>query len=37
MNDPSKHHFNPAFSLEPWAGADGRVCQMRRVNGIIVP
>jgi Protein of unknown function (DUF4238) len=32
-NIPVKHHFNPAFSLQPWAGSDGRLCEMRRING----
>jgi hypothetical protein len=31
-----KHHFNPAFSLKPWAGTDGLVCQMRFINGRVV-
>ena len=33
MNRPVKHHFNPAFSLQPWTGSDGLLCEMRRVNG----
>jgi len=32
MELPSKHHFNPAFSLKPWAGKDGNVCQMRKIG-----
>jgi hypothetical protein len=28
-----KHHFNPAFSLQPWTGSDDRLCEMRRING----
>jgi hypothetical protein len=32
-NIPVKHHFNPAFSLQPWTGSDGRICEMRRING----
>lgn len=31
-----KHHFIPAFSLRPWAGSDGLVCQMRLINGRVV-
>lgn len=31
-----KHHFIPAFSLRPWAGPDGLVCQMRLINGRVV-
>jgi Protein of unknown function (DUF4238) len=34
---PSKHHFNPAFSLKPWAGIDGNICQMRKIGGKVVP
>jgi hypothetical protein len=33
MNCPVKHHFNPAFSLQPWTGSDGLLCEMRRING----
>jgi hypothetical protein len=32
-NLPVKHHFNPAFSLQPWTGNDGLLCEMRRING----
>lgn len=32
MNLPVKHHFNPAFSLQPWTGSDGLLCEMRRIN-----
>jgi hypothetical protein len=28
-----KHHFNPAFSLQPWTGSDCLLCEMRRANG----
>jgi len=35
MTNPKKHHFNPAFSLKPWAGADSLVCEMRRINGTV--
>src|SRR5262249_2548029 len=31
--DHPKHHFNPAFSLQPWTGSDGLLCEMRRING----
>ena len=37
MNSPVKHHFNPAFSLKPWAGTDGQLCEMKRINGNVVP
>jgi hypothetical protein len=37
MESPSKHHFNPAFSLKPWAGKDGKVCQMRKIGGKVIP
>jgi Protein of unknown function (DUF4238) len=36
MSIPSDHHFNPAFSIQPWAGADDRVCQMRLIRGRVV-
>jgi hypothetical protein len=36
MNLPVKHHFNPAFSLQPWTGSDGLLCEMRRINGRVV-
>lgn len=36
MERPAKHHFNPAFSLKPWAGTDDRVCQLRLINGRVV-
>ena len=31
MNPPRKHHYIPAFYLKQWAGADGKVCVMRKV------
>jgi Protein of unknown function (DUF4238) len=37
MDSPSKHYFNPAFSLKPWAGEDDNVCQMRKVGGKVIP
>jgi hypothetical protein len=37
MDSPVKHHFNPAFSLRPWAGTDEKLCQMRRIGGKISP
>jgi len=31
---PEKHHFIPAFAQRPWVtGNDGKVCEMRRMNG----
>ena len=36
MNLPVKHHFNPAFSLQPWTGSDSLLCEMRRINGRVV-
>jgi hypothetical protein len=36
MNSPAKHHFNPAFSLKPWAGTDEQLCEMKRINGKVV-
>ncbi len=38
MTAPRKHHFIPACYLKQWAGADGRVCEYKRVlPGKIVP
>lgn len=37
MESPSKHHFSPAFSLKPWTGRDGNVCQMRKIGAKVVP
>ena len=37
MESPTKHHFNPACSLKPWAGEDDNVCQMRKINGQVIP
>ena len=31
MNEPRKHHYIPVFYLRQWAGADGRICEYRRV------
>lgn len=31
MAAPRKHHFIPACYLKQWAGADGRVCEYKRV------
>jgi hypothetical protein len=36
MNAPAKHHFVPAFSLKPWQGQDGLVCEIRRIEGQII-
>jgi hypothetical protein len=33
MNFPVKHHFSPAFSLQPWTGSDGLLFEIRRING----
>lgn len=33
MNAPVKHHFSPAFSLKPWAGAHELVSEMRLIQG----
>jgi hypothetical protein len=37
MNSPVKHHFNPAFSLKPWAVNNSQICEMKRVNGRVLP
>lgn len=35
---PEKHHFIPAFQQQPWAtGNDGKVCEMKLINGEVVP
>jgi uncharacterized protein DUF4238 len=36
MNSPVKHHFSPAFSLQPWTRNDGLLCEIRRINGRVV-
>jgi len=33
MNDPRKHHYNPAFYLSQWTGGDGQLCEFKRVYG----
>jgi hypothetical protein len=35
MNDPSKHHYIPAFYLRQWA-TNGFVCEMRKIRGKVV-
>jgi len=37
VDHPSKHHFSPAFSLKQFAGPDDLVCQMRLINGRVIP
>jgi hypothetical protein len=37
MNLPRKHHYNPQFALRRWVGSDGRLCAMRRINGVVTP
>ena len=32
MNFPVKHHFSPAFSLQPWTGSDGLLCEIRAAS-----
>jgi Protein of unknown function (DUF4238) len=34
---PRKHHFKPVFFLNRWVGRDGRICEMRLINGKVVP
>jgi hypothetical protein len=34
---PRKHHFNPRFYLDRWTGRDKQLCEMRLINGKIVP
>ena len=34
---PRKHHFNPRFYLDRWTGRDKQLCEMRPINGKIVP
>jgi hypothetical protein len=37
MDLPRSHHYNPVFALRRWAGSDGELCEMRRVNGAVTP
>ena len=37
MGAPTKHHFVPAFHISSWCDANGEVCQMRMINGKVVP
>jgi hypothetical protein len=34
---PRKHHYVPAFYLKHWIGADGRLCEHKRVYGKVAP
>jgi hypothetical protein len=36
MSIPRKHHYIPVFYLKQWRGADGRLCEYKRVAGKIV-
>jgi hypothetical protein len=33
MNEPRRHHFNPEFSLRPWADRSGMVCEIKKEHG----
>jgi len=33
MNDPRRHHYNPEFYLDEWAGPDGLVCEIKKAHG----
>jgi hypothetical protein len=33
MRDPRRHHFRPEFFLRQWVGADGLVCEIKKVHG----
>jgi hypothetical protein len=35
MNNPTAHHFIPAFHISSWKGSDGLVCQMRLIGGSV--
>jgi hypothetical protein len=37
MELPRKHHYKPVFFLSRWTGKDGRLCEMKLVNGKLVP
>jgi hypothetical protein len=37
MDLPRKHHFKPVFFLSRWVGRDLRLCEMRMINGKVVP
>ncbi len=36
MDLPRKHHYKPVFFLSRWTGKDGRLCEMRLINGKVV-
>jgi hypothetical protein len=37
MELPRKHHYKPVFFLSRWAGKDGQLCEMKLINGKVVP
>jgi uncharacterized protein DUF4238 len=37
MELPRKHHYKPVFFLSRWARKDGRLCEMKLINGKLVP
>jgi uncharacterized protein DUF4238 len=37
MELPRKHHYKPVFFLSRWAGEDGQLCEMKLINGKVVP
>jgi Protein of unknown function (DUF4238) len=37
MDLPRKHHYKPVFFLNRWTGRDGLVCEMRLINGKVLP
>jgi hypothetical protein len=37
MELPRKHHYKPVFFLSRWVGQDGKLCEMKLINGNLVP
>ncbi len=37
MELPRKHHYKPVFFLSRWAGKDGQLCEMKLIEGKVVP
>jgi hypothetical protein len=37
MELPRKHHYKPVFFLSRWVGKDGRLCEMKLINGKLLP
>lgn len=37
MDLPRKHHYKPVFFLSRWTGHDGQLCEMKLINGKLIP